>query len=141
MRRSARRCAAGSPCQLPPAPFHASKPLAVARILRNLTKSTSPTALLVRLPWRLAAPRQRWRRRYSSATATLILAPAAVSPSPAALFLAIFGAVFYIDDEMKPVELRDGFTFARADEQINFSWDSPASPYENLYQSDVAQAS
>lgn len=78
-------------------------------------------------------------------------------------------SVFDFDDETVPVELRNGFTFARADEQdlssslerafsyynrkpmvwkqlvqkdmqIDFSWDSPASQYENLYQSAVAQA-
>ncbi|BAD87397.1 glycogen (starch) synthase-like [Oryza sativa Japonica Group] len=78
-------------------------------------------------------------------------------------------SVFDFDDETIPVELRNGFTFARTDEQdlssclerafsyysrkpmvwkqlvqkdmqIDFSWDSPASQYENLYQSAVAQA-
>ena len=80
-----------------------------------------------------------------------------------------FSSVFDFDDETIPVELRNGFTFARTDEQdlssclerafsyysrkpmvwkqlvqkdmqIDFSWDSPASQYENLYQSAVAQA-
>ncbi|KAG8077753.1 hypothetical protein GUJ93_ZPchr0007g3429 [Zizania palustris] len=79
-------------------------------------------------------------------------------------------SVFDFDDETIPIELRNGFAFDRADEQdlsgclerafsyysrnpmvwkqlvqkdmqIDFSWDSPASQYENLYQSAVAQAS
>ncbi|KAL5223414.1 hypothetical protein ABZP36_028127 [Zizania latifolia] len=78
-------------------------------------------------------------------------------------------SVFDFDDETIPIELQNGFTFDRADEQdlsgclerafsyysrkpmvwkqlvqkdmqIDFSWDSPASQYENLYQSAVAQA-
>uniref|UniRef100_A0A0D9V520 Starch synthase, chloroplastic/amyloplastic n=1 Tax=Leersia perrieri TaxID=77586 RepID=A0A0D9V520_9ORYZ len=78
-------------------------------------------------------------------------------------------SVFDFDDEKIPVELRNGFTFARTDEQdlssclerafsyysrkpmvwkqlvqkdmqIDFGWDSPASQYEDLYQSAVAQA-
>ncbi|XP_006646271.1 probable starch synthase 4, chloroplastic/amyloplastic [Oryza brachyantha] len=78
-------------------------------------------------------------------------------------------SVFDFDDETLPAELRNGFTFARTDEQdltsclerafryysrkpmvwkqlvqkdmqIDFSWVSPASQYENLYHSAVAQA-